>query len=806
MLKRKPHRLWLVAIILLAFAFKPGDPLKERVQKALEEYLQYFPQEKIYLQLDKGYYASGSTIWYKAYVTKDYLPTNLSTILYVELIDKKGKVLQQDKLPIKDGGAWGNFSLPPELAPGDYRIRAFTWWMMNFDPAYLYNRDIHVFPAGKDEGQAEDTAVEPDFAVQFFPEGGDLIDSVQSVVAFKAIGTNGYPIAVSGKIKDDGGHEIAAIRSVHDGMGQFTFRPLPGHTYQAEVTTEDGKAKTFSLPAAKAAGAVLHIISAGDGRMFFQVLKNDRTGEMFDKLALVGQLGGHLTYFVDIDFSQGLIGGLIPTKDVPTGIMQLTLFTTEGVPLAERLIFVKNDSSRLPLTLTTDSISLGPRGKNKFTVAIPETANGHFSVSVTDADQVEELPGEDNIISHLLLNADLRGNVYNPGWYFEKDDSLTREALDLVMLTNGWRRFVWQKFLNNQFPDMKYPAEVRGLQVRGQAFDRKGPLKNGSISMFIKAPYDSLTYFISGNTEANGYFEVNDLNFHDTADLYYKATDTLHKGRDVTLKFNENPTAEPYIRLNNPIRAFLPPPKPSLQHYLELAQERNQLDKYISGRTVLLKEVNITATRIPKKEKTEDKYVTGMFKSDNGYTFDLTDENLPYTSIFQYLQGRVPGLLITGNPSDPSVRWRGGTPGFFLDEVPTGAGDIGMVPVQDIALIKVYRPPFVGGFGGQDGAIAIYTKRGGGSFNPGKGFERKRVGGYSVERQFYSPDYSVDKKINELPDKRATVYWNPNLIADSATRQLSFSFYNTDVTKRFNIVIEGIADDGRIGRIKKTIE
>jgi len=196
-----------------------------------------------------------------------------------------------------------------------------------------------------------------------------------------------------------------------------------------------------------------------------------------------------------------------------------------------------------------------------------------------------------------------------------------------------------------------------------------------------------------------------------------------------------------------------------------------------------------------------------MFKSDNGYTFDLTDKTLPYTSIFQFLQGRVAGLMINGNPMDPQVRWRGGSPGFFLDEIPVSAEEIATVPVEDIALVKVYRPPFYGGFGGGSGAIAIYTKKGGDeSFSPGRGFEKLRIPGYTIVRQFYSPDYAVKKKINELPDKRATLYWNPDLTPDSASHKAVFSFYNTDVTKKMRIIIEGICSDGSIGRTEKIVQ
>lgn len=374
------------------------------------------------------------------------------------------------------------------------------------------------------------------------------------------------------------------------------------------------------------------------------------------------------------------------------------------------------------------------------------------------------------------------------------------------MLTNGWRRFMWQNILKGRYPQLKYPPESHELHVEGQAFGKNGPLKNGEISMFLRAPADSLTYFISGATQSNGYFEVTDLHFHDTADLYYKAMDTLHKGRPVSVKFFQNPAAEPYALLHRPILARLPERDTSLGYYLDLAAQRNQLDKYINNHSVLLKEVTVTARKVPQEEKTEDRYTSGMFKSDNGYTFDLTHKTLPYTSIFQFLQGRVPGLMIMGNPMDPVVRWRGGTPGFFLDEVPVSADEIGTIPVDDIALVKVYRPPFYGGFGGGDGAIAIYTKRGGDQdYSPGRGFERLRVPGYTIVRQFYSPDYAVKKRVNELPDKRATLYWNPDLVMDSTSGPLTFSFYNTDITRRMRIIVEGITDDGRIGRVEKVI-
>ncbi len=805
-------KLFTAALLILltgsGIAFLPQEPLKEQLIKALELFHNHFLQEKVYLQLDKDYYAAGRTIWYKAYIRLEQQPSKLSSILYVELLNKKGKILKRNKRPIKDGGAYGNFKLPTDMPAGNYRIRAYTMWMRNFDPAFFFSKDIHVYqPLVKKEKLSVDIdTTAPDFSVQFFPEGGDLVDSLRSMVAFKAINENGYPAKVQGVILDQDGNIIDSVQSVHDGMGSFSLMPLPGQTYTAEMTDSSGNTKTFTLPAAKPFGVTLHVVKVGNDKVFFQVQRHVKDTSNKGLYKLAAQMHGQLIYFAGIDFSRGYIGGLIALKNDPAGIMQVTLFSTEGIPLAERLVFLKNKTTKLPLQLSMDTVSLRPRGKNVYTLHLPDSLQGNFSVAVTDADQVLRSPDQDNIISHYLLTSDIKGNVYNPAWYFHADDSATRHGLELVMLTNGWRRFEWRKILNNQYPDIKFAPEPNGLHFLGQIYTKKGPVTTGSVSMMLRSPIDSTTYFMSGPAEPTGYFKIDHLSFLDTAYLYYKAKDTLHKRRTVKVKFADEPEPE-YRLLNTRILPGRLPVSDRLQNYLELAGQRNQKDQYISNRTILLDEVTVTANRIPKEETTEERYTSGMFKSDNGYTFDLTDKTLPYSNILQFLIGRVPGLMVGPSPSRPSVRWRGGTPGFFLDEVPVSIDEIVNIPVADIALIKVYRPPFMGGFGGANGAIAIYTRRGGDrNFDPGVGFTKKTLVGYTLVRHFYSPDYSVDKKVNELPDKRATLYWDPLLKTDSTTHDLKISFYNTDITKRIRVIIEGITSNGKIGRIEKIVE
>src|SRR5207253_2009423 len=100
--------------------------------------------EKVYLQLDKPYYAAGDNMWFKAYVTANNKPSTLSGTLNVELIDNRDSVKHRIKLPINDGITWGDFSLPDTLHAGSYRVVAYTNWMRNAGADYFFDRTIAI--------------------------------------------------------------------------------------------------------------------------------------------------------------------------------------------------------------------------------------------------------------------------------------------------------------------------------------------------------------------------------------------------------------------------------------------------------------------------------------------------------------------------------------------------------------------------------------------------------------------------------------------------------------------------------------
>jgi hypothetical protein len=807
---KKLSRLkWILPVVILSVlvtsAFFPAMDWPDKVTNALEQFGKNYPQEKVYLHLDKDYYASGETIWFKAYIMVQGLPSLGASNLYAELLDKNGTVVMKKRLLASGASAAGEFQLPETQKAGQYQIRAYTSWMLNFDPAFLAYRDIEVFdPAKRNSPPAKDSVAAGDFSIQFFPEGGDLLNNANCIVAFKAIDQNGYPIAVSGNVQNSKGKTIATLQTVHDGMGSFELTPDDGESYHAIVKTAGGKEKNILLPAAKT-GAGLKVYNRGS-RIFYQTSLSNTTDTANDHMLIVAQMQQQLVYKAILNVSDGRISGFIPTGGLPSGILQITLFNTNAVPLAERLAFVSKED-HLKINLINESINTDERSKNSVEIEIPDTLRTSLSVAVTDADQVLRDPDENNIISGLLLTSDLKGYVYNPAWYFRDTTKATLDALDLVMMTNGWRRFSWEKIINNDLPQIRFPYE-QGILIKGTAFSGGGrvPLSNGKVDMILKHPLDSTTNFTSVNTNDKGEFSLANVQFMDTLNIYYKGSDK-NKSPNVIVKYNSHffdnsaPVKSPY-----PFRVPAALDKNLLVKFLNTVSENNKVNRAITNRTILLKEVNIKEKKITAQETIEKRYVSGMFTSDNGYTFDLTKETPTSFNVFQYLQSRVAGLQITGDYSNPSLSWRGGSPTLYLNEMPTDKGMISNLSINDIALIKVFRPPFMGGFGGgAGGAIAIYTKKGGDSpaDESVRGFELYKKGGYTLTKEFYSPDYSVRNDMHALADKRLTLYWNPRVQIDSATHKAKITFYNNDFTTHFRVVVEGFSEDGRPGRAEQ---
>lgn len=789
----------LLALIVLCFS----NAFAQTPESLLVKVQQNYTQEKIYLHYDKSFYVAGETIWFKAYLVEGFLPSASSTVLAVELLNDSGRLIQKKVLPVMGSAAVGEFSLDKALAQGNYTVKAYTIRLMNFGFESFYYHHLNIYnPAVTNAGNAKEMG---QYILDFFPEGGNLIGNVENNVAFKCTDNYGRPKELEGKITDAQGKEIVSFKSTHNGMGSFEFIPRPGEKYIADCLINSKDKKIRALPEVLAEGVVLNI-NQEQNKTFLNLDATTVTNGNFIPEYILGVQENLVAFKIAVPHSKRLKAEL-PASQLPTGILQVTVFNKQNKPLAERLAFINSGDYLSGGSFKTDTLDLKSRARNSFSFNNEDTIPGTFSVSVTDAD-AENKPG-DNIISRLLLTSDIKGIVYNPAYYFESNDFMHQQQLDLVMLTHGWRKYSWNEILSDRFPAMSF-KDPQFITIAGQAYNASNgkPLANSDL-MVISKTKDNQANYNMVSTDATGNFLMEGLTFEDTVRITFRNSGK----KNVKVKTR---ILSPNIQgLFNSLRTPLPPlfPEAPTEKQKIKFKEYYAFNKLSRFDGILLDEVKITAKAKSEREKYEKKYVSGRMGNFANKTIDFLKE--PTTSsqnIFSYLQSRVNGVRITGGPINYSVVYRnnmtlsgGATPmAIFLDEMVVHPDQIATMRISEIALINVYSSsPLVGA----GGALAIYTK---------KGDDRNRIGGidqqetiiegFTPTKEFFSPDYSVNSEANVTSDERLTLYWNPYLITNAENKTISFSFYNSDKAKKFKVVLEGMREDGKLVHIEKLVE
>lgn len=767
-----------------------------------------YPQEKIYIHYDRPYYNPGETIWFKAYVFAANLPSLISKTLYAELIDDKGNILQRRTLPVLGASTASDFTLPDSMRYSIVYVRAYTSWMLNFDSSFLYLKPIRIIT---NQATADKTKKEVQYSLQLFPEGGDLVQGVESRVAFKATDDQGFPIPVKGDIVDGKGQKVTSFSSAHDGMGYFFVTPVTGNTYKAVWKDKKGTVHETAVPAARDNGVVLSVNMTGDA-LSYSLQRSANASLDYRTFKVVAHMQQQTVYMARINLSvKTSVTAPIPLENLPDGIMQVTLFTDIGQPVAERIVFVNQGNYYFITDLHAKEKNLTRKARNVIQLDIGDTLVSNLSVSITDAGTSTD-PDEDNIFSHILLSSDIKGYVHDPAYYFSGREDSIRDHLDLVMMTNGWRRFKWDDVVAGRWPVIKnYPQPY--VTVKGQVLGLSASeLGDKELSVILKTKKDN-TQFFAVPVNRKGEFVISDMIFYDTARLFYQFNNDKAKRLTSTASFYFRNS---FLTLpDKPLTGLQPLLKPVIPD--SATQKKNERltklrrDDFIEGQKVkVLEGVEVTARQKSPEQKMDEEYTSGLFSGGDGYTFIMADDPRAQSSlsVLDYLQGKVAGLQISNTGADGgSLSWRGGTPSLYLNEMNTDVSMIQSTSMNDVAMIKVFRPPFFGASGGgAGGAIAVYTKKGAQANSNIQGLNFVAVSGYSPVREFYSPDYSSPTADKNKNDYRTTLYWNPYLVFDKSNRRLLLTFYNNDNCKKIRVVIEGINEEGKLTREEKFFE
>ena len=465
------HSVWrktmlAVAMLVLHVATASADAL-DNLANAMRNDAQI--QEKVYVQTDNTCYFVGDTLWYKAFVLRadDHRPTDMSKILYVELLSPDGVLVERQRVIVSPKGmTCGQFALPDSLYSGYYEIRAYTRWMLNFnvsqknytrDDKYkfysnqmakdyfrdwegLYSRVLPVFSkpatAGDYDGkymygrpkQEMEYVEKPRLEVSFYPEGGNLVEGKTCRMAFEITDRDGQALSLKGQLSD--GTPLAAG---YLGRGIVTFVP----NGQKASFEWNGKTWDFDLPKAQPTGVAMQY---NDGKVSWE-----NVGVQVAAVAVTCR--GRLRYFERTSHNEAVI----PADSLSSGVNELLLLDSEARILASRLFFADRGDAVQTINVSSDKLDYMPFEPINISVT---GAQPHMplALSVRDRRTDDTSYDDGNMYTELLLCSDLRGFIPSPAYYFSSSEPSRRNDLDLLLMVQGWRRY-------ERVPMLRYTPE-----------------------------------------------------------------------------------------------------------------------------------------------------------------------------------------------------------------------------------------------------------------------------------------------------------------------------------------------------------
>lgn len=862
-------------------------------------------KEKIYIQTDHVFYKPGGQIFFKIYLVRaqDQTPSFLSPVVYVDIINPAGSVVQKLNYKITQGYSDGSWDIAPDAVGGIYKMKAYTTWMQNETDSTFFTKEItvqkYISPRllmkldipGKGYGAGDEVTAdysvrnladqpirntEGKFTVtiagaaykagtfktdkngkaavkftlpaelnsndgllnitmeydaytesisrsipivlnkidlQFMPEGGALLEGAETNVAFKALNEFGKAADISGEVLDDAGNRIASFKSYHMGMGAFPFTPQAGRNYYARITSPAGIQQQYKLPAAQSGGIIMNIIRQGGG-LFAKITSSYATPAY-----LAGSVKGRYYFTKELSLAKGETMISIDTAAFPAGIVQFTLYNAVKMPVAERLAFLSMDKV-LQVSITTDKQKYAPRELVTMTLKTLDEA-GHpvpanLSLSVVD-DKLWTFADDkqDHILSWLLLSSELKGKVEEPQFYFKKDEPKAAAALDLLMLTNGYRYFDYIEYVRNQ-GKLKFSAD-EGNILSGIILNEKQEPVKGKVILVNNFPGGKVTTM---NTGKDGAFFFTDMVPNYPYEIIAKSANRKEK---VSIKVLQNGLGY------NPLSAaamakdeddglwdLMKKNAPAAQPVEKKMQQKFFIDNDFEKGHAELQNVVVTTALGIRRQAKELGYASTVLTAK-----ELVNGNV---SIASALNGKVSGLSIVtyatpGAASKISIRGIASLSGnnepmIIVDGAPVSrlsfAANVN--DIETVTILKGMAATAIYGAEAANGLILIETKKSRSekitidlSAHHYYALQSIYSAGnisYSAARKFYVPSYA-STETKERTDFRETIYWNPVVQTDK-NGLATVKFYNSDATTTFRATAEGIGYNGRPGRTEKT--
>ena len=745
-------------------------------------------KEQVYIHFNKSCYLPGDDIWFTAYVID---PTTgqlnpYTKNLYVELYNEKGKLQGQKLLPVNNGTSNNMFKLEENALPGQYIFRAYTNWMKNFASTEEFDRPIEVIGDINKEKVASDIQ----YDIQFFAEGGNLLEGVFNKVAVKALDPNGKSAVLKGVVVDDKNDSIAFFQLNKMGMGQFVINPVKNSTYKAKIILPGGHEQLINLPPVENKGVIASVNSFVKNRIMVEIKTNGQTLEKEQTFYILIHSNGNVfeTLTTKLSPEKTSVSFSFDRGSAGNGVNCLTVFDENYHPVAERLFYnyktdikgkvniqhsTKKDSTELRLSIVSDSVR---HRYSDFSISIlPEGTNSnHFTNS---------------LLAEVLLKSGIRGQIENPQYYIEKQDVEHAIAMDMLLLTQGWRKYDWKNFNK---------ASKKYLNKFENGFVIKGIVKNwlngkedktGSVS--IVSPENKL--FSVGKLDSAGCYSFQGLYLTDSSKVIVSASNAKGKNWNRTL----TASLEPSYSIDSVIHV-----KPNLLLPSTIEQKIELPLKLMPG-VIALPEFVITAE--VKKPFEHSVYVSSFDKS-----VEITKEKyLRYGTIENLLRIEF-NVRVELDPEgnlliDMGRAQKTAQPKLIINDIE--ATDMSFLTTYTLDQIEAVSVNKDGNaITGDGGAVIIQIRKEAMDWGSGAPTNMKNlfIKGFAQPVQYYVPKY-LQAPGSEAYKKYAAIFWKPDMEIDS-TGVSSFKFNVPREVQKINVRTEGISEDGTIYLDERIIE
>jgi len=831
-----------------------------------------YPREKVFLHFDNNAYLEGDTVWYKAHVVRasSLRPEPLSRVLYVELLGADGRLMERNLLRLDSAGcASGEFILQLPVRRGFYEIRAYTRAMTNWGEEACFSRVIPVF--ARPDGAIDNSRLDiflpsceadlppvhprrfPSFEdekrirLDFYPESGNRIEGLPGFVAFKLTDGQGKPLDEVVRVLAADGTPITEARPRHEGMAKLL---LPADTDGAYALVGD---RRFELPVPTKEDFSMTVERREDGGKDVTVQK--RPGARERLLGLLVTCREQVCYFDTLTVTDRPVCMELPAKALHGGVNRLELFDVEGRSLCRRLVWRKPEKRNLNVEVRQNAMTYGPFSPVALEIYVTDEAGNpvktSFSLSVRDFEGRLTAGQNETMESDLLLSSELKGYVHNPAFYVEADEPVRREALDLLLMVQGWTANPLEVMTGADTFELKQPIEEK-LTLNGYLYrdkDKLSPMADATLSLKMFSREGGALEG-TARTDATGFFAF-ESNLDFCGDWIAQFTTFDDKGRRrgsrVTLDRWFEVPPRPYAYEET---SLLPPVPPAVSaesvrtfEWVDTIPRFSAIEEdiaeavvvrakgtrglvggrysYNGGEQAGLQKADIFYNIEREVEMMKDRgevpgTIWGLLaRLDKGFDYDRsldvghTPDGKEYVSEVEKrayrgaiepptdesggFVGRKDEKMTYHNRSLAAIFLNNYDKDVMLDEVLWAEEIKSAVLMHGRSKWQKFCSAPLSAKG--EDALFLYSRPDYSYFQTKRGIDKRMVQGYSRPRRFYSPQYNgID--LPSASDLRRTLYWNPYVQTDAGGKATAVFYSNAREQQHIGISIRGVSRTG----------